>query len=85
MKWDEFRDLLTGLSPDTALGRVVSVRAEDREEVLKSFTPELHRIRNEWKEKHTRYIKEHVSKESMNAQLESIKSAFLSMAGIGGG
>lgn len=84
MKWDEFRDLLTGLSPDTALGRVVSVRAEDRKEVLENFTPEFHRIRNEWKEKHAKYIQEHTSRENMNAQLESIRRGFLSMAGLGG-
>ena len=30
MKWEEFRDLLVGIGPDTALGRIVSIRAEDR-------------------------------------------------------
>ena len=29
MSWDEFRDLLSGLSPDTALGRMVAIRAEE--------------------------------------------------------
>ena len=27
MSWDEFRDLLSGLSPDTALGRMVAIWA----------------------------------------------------------
>ena len=29
---------MTGISPDTALGRIVSIRAEDNEDVLKNFT-----------------------------------------------
>ena len=32
-----------------SFGRIVSVRAEDRKEYLENFTPEQHRIRNEWK------------------------------------
>lgn len=40
MKWEEFRDLLVGIGPDTALGRVVAIRAEDRKEILENFTPE---------------------------------------------
>ena len=55
MKWEEFRDLLVGIAPDTALGRIVSVRAEDRKEYLENFTPEQHRIRNEWKSKHAEF------------------------------
>ena len=39
MKWEEFRDLLVGIGPDTALGRIVSIRAEDRKEILENFTP----------------------------------------------
>lgn len=49
MSWDEFRDLLSGLSPDTALGRMVAIRAEDDKEILKQFTPEQRRIRSQWR------------------------------------
>lgn len=49
MKWDEFRALLIGIGPETPLGRVVSVRAEEDEDVLKYFTVEQNRIRNEWR------------------------------------
>ena len=47
MSWDEFRDLLSGLSPDTALGRMVAIRAEEDKEILKQFTPEQRRIRSQ--------------------------------------
>lgn len=77
MKWDEFADLLSGLGPDTALGRIVSIRAEDNDEILKHFTPEQHRIRNEWRRKQAKAV----SLEDRDAFLEEIKKAFLAMAG----
>ena len=84
MKWEEFRDLLVGIAPDTALGRIGSVRAEDRKEYLENFTPEQHRIRNEWKSRQAEFIKNHTSKEQMEAQLNAMRMGFLSMAGLGG-
>lgn len=77
MKWDEFRALIGGLSPQTALGRIVSIRAEDDEEVLKSYTKDMHRIRNEWR---TRIAKERSTAETLDF-LESIKLALIQMAG----
>ena len=76
--------MLIGIAPDTALGRIVSVRAEDRKEYLENFTPEQHRIRNEWKSKHAEFIKNHTTKEQMDAQLDAMKMAFMRMAGLGG-
>ena len=77
MKWDEFADLLSGLGPDTALGRIVSIRAEDNDEILKHFTPEQRRIRSEWRKKQARAV----SLEDRDAFLEEMKKAFLAMAG----
>lgn len=51
MSWDEFVTLLSGLNGDTPLGNIVSIRAENDKERLKSFTPEQRRIRNEWRNK----------------------------------
>ena len=81
MKWDEFKDLLAGISPDTVLGRIVSIRAEDRKEVLEHFTPEQHRIRSEWKSKRAKYIAEKTDHNEMDAAIEGIKQALLKMAG----
>ena len=47
MKWDEFKDMLSGLGPDTPLGRMVSIRSEDDPEILELFSPEQKRIRME--------------------------------------
>ena len=76
--------MLIGIAPDTALGRIVAIRAEDCKEYLENFTPEQHRIRNAWKSKHAEFIKNHTSKEKMDAQLEAMKMAFIRMAGLGG-
>ena len=40
MKWDEFQALLVGIGPETPLGNIVSIRAEDDPEILKHFTRE---------------------------------------------
>lgn len=77
MKWDEFRDLLVGIGPETPLGRIVAIRAEEDEEMLKHFTKEQHRIRNEWRNKRA----QEVSEEELTAVLEQFKNAFISMAG----
>lgn len=51
MPWHEFVDLLSGLGPDTPLGRVVTIRLENDDEVLKHFTREQLKIRSEWQKK----------------------------------
>lgn len=85
MKWDEFRDLLKGISPDTALGRIVSIRSEERKEVLEHFTKDQHRIRNEWKARRAKELAKEMSEADMNAVMESFKRAFIRMAGVEGG
>lgn len=49
MSWSEFSSLLAGIMPDTPLGKIVEIRSEEDKEMLKSFTQEQHRIRNEWR------------------------------------
>ncbi len=49
MKWDEFKALISGLSAETPLGRLVAIRAENDKDVIKRFTKEQKRIRNEWR------------------------------------
>lgn len=48
LSWAEFTRLLSGLLPDTPLGKIVAIRAETDSKVLKSFTKEQKRIRSEW-------------------------------------
>lgn len=77
MPWHEFKALLCGIGPDTALGRIVSIRMEDDKEVLKEFTKEQHRIRNEWRNKLAKQKKD----KDVDEFLETMKQAFISMSG----
>lgn len=79
MKWDEFRDLLSGLSPDTALMRVVSIRSEEDQEVLKHFTPAQRNIRAQWRNKTAKQKKP----QDVNAFLADMQRVFAKMAGGG--
>ena len=79
MKWSEFRSLLVGIGADTPLGRVVSIRAEEDDEILKHFTKTQHRIRNEWRQRKAKHVD---PKETMEF-LEQMKQMFISMAGGG--
>lgn len=51
MSWNEFCSLLTGIMYDTPLGRVVSIRAEKDPKVIKGFSKEEKRIRDEWRKR----------------------------------
>ena len=51
MTWSEFCVLLGGIMPKTPLGQIVGIRSEEDKEMLKNFTPEQHKIRNDWRNK----------------------------------
>lgn len=77
MKWDEFKDMLVGISPDTALGRIVAIRAENDKNVLKHFTKNQKRIRNEWRQRRAKTV----NQADMDQILEGFKQVFITMAG----
>ena len=77
MPWEEFKQMLSGISPDTPLGRIVSIRSETDDNVLKHFTPEQRRIRAEWI---SRKVKR-MDPQAVENTLESLKHAFIAMAG----
>lgn len=80
MPWTEFCQLLSGIMPDTPLGKIVSIRTEDDKEILKHFTPDQKRIRTEWMSKQA---KAKTLDETM-AFVEEMKQAFIRMSGGGG-
>lgn len=78
MDWKEFATLLSALMPETPLGKIVSVRCEENKDILEHFTPEEHRIRNEWRNRHS-LIDEMTEEEMEKAVLglqETIARAF---------
>jgi hypothetical protein len=50
--WREFCDLLASLSERTPLGRIVMIRSEDDEEMLKTFSPGMLAERARWRTSH---------------------------------
>lgn len=79
MQWDEFASLLAGLNEKTPLGRIVSIRSETNPDMLKHFTPEMKRIRSEWRNKQAT---ERVwDMQAYDAEMQKLAEAFRRMAG----
>ena len=76
MSWREFSYLLEGLSGETPLGRIVSIRAEKNPERLKDFTPEQKKVRSEYLKKQA----SHKTEKQIHDALEGIKNALIGMA-----
>ena len=74
MSWSEFCSLLSGIMPDTPLGQIVAIRAEKDPKVLKRFTKEQKRIRNEWQRR--KYEKLKNNPEEYNNYWKGIQEAF---------
>lgn len=51
MSWDEFCVLLSGIMPETPLGRIVSIRSEKNAKTIHNFTKEEKRIHLDWQNK----------------------------------
>lgn len=76
MSWLEFSYFLEGLSGDTPLGRIISIRAENNPDVIKDFTPYEKRIRNEYRRKQA------LQKPTKDVEraIEGFKQAFIQLA-----
>lgn len=79
MKWDEFCALLSGLDPDTPLGRIVQIRIENDKNILDNFTPQQRKIRAEWRNRTAKST----NPQSINNTMEQFKQMFISMSGGG--
>lgn len=80
MDWTEFCILLAGIMPETPLGHIISIRSETRADIIKTFTPEQKRIRDEWLKKQSeimdRMMTEEEKLEKLNELQEVLKKAF---------
>lgn len=76
MTCDEFYSLLAGMDPDTPLGKLVQIRSENDPKVLEHYTPAQHKIRNDWRAKHSQVNKD---EEAHKAFLDQMESFFASL------
>lgn len=72
MDWVEFTTLLAGIMPDTPLGNIISIRAEDDADALKHYSDEQHRIRNEWRDRQTQRMIANMSKEEVMREVQAM-------------
>lgn len=72
MSWSEFSTLLAGIMPETPLGQIVSIRSEEDKNMLKNFTPEQHRIRNEWRSRQVDIMTE----DEKEAKMKEVQALF---------
>jgi len=76
MDWQEFCVLLSGLMPETPLGRIVAIRSEEDRDILKGFTPEQRTVRSEWRsQKHCEQVAQMTEEEKLVA-VKSIQKMF---------
>lgn len=69
--------MLSGLNYNTPLGQIVSIRAENDPEVLKTFNREQKKIRAEYQKK----MAKEKSDEEVSKAIEGFKQAFIRLAG----
>ena len=75
--WAEFSALLSGLSAETALGRIVSIRSETDAETIKRFSSYQKKVHDEWQERRYKAMSEEEYEAEMR-QLEKSLFAILS-------
>ncbi|AIY84233.1 bacteriophage Gp15 family protein [Clostridium baratii str. Sullivan] len=76
MTWDEFCTLLSGIMPKTPLGQIVSIRSEEDEDMLKNFTKEQHKIRDEWRSRQLEEMTDEEKEQQIKEIQELFKQAF---------
>ena len=76
----EYYKLLSGLMSDTPLGAMIEIRSENDSDMLKRFTPEQHRIRNEWRRHVAKKQLESLSPKEKKEKMNELKSIFKSLA-----
>lgn len=76
MDWDEFSDLLAGLTDKTPLVQVAQIRTENDREALKEFSKEQLRMRSEWQRKRASKISKRESADFIKTMQTAFKDMF---------
>ena len=73
--WAEFSALLSGLSADTALGKVVAIRSETDQETIKRFSSYQKKIYDDWRTKQS----ERMTEEEYAAEMRKLEASLFSL------
>jgi hypothetical protein len=74
MTWGEFTRLLSGIM-EGPLAEIVKIRSEKDPEMLKHFTPEQKRIRNDWQKRKAKRM----NKSEYDAAMKQLDAMFKAM------
>ena len=77
--WDEFKALIAGLSPETALGRVVAIRSETDKDIIKHYTKDQRRIYDDWRNREMKELDE----KTFEKEMACLEKMFAAMCGGG--
>lgn len=77
VSWDEFKSLLAGIAPETALGRVVAIRAEKDKEVIKRFTRDQRRVYEDWRNRKA----DRMTPQAYAKEMAALEASFRNMCG----
>jgi len=83
MSWSEFATLLSGIAPETPLGRVVAIRLEKDRKALQRMTMHEKRIRAAWaafKAEQTRL--QPMNKADWNEEMRKLQASLQSAFGV---
>lgn len=76
----EYYRLLGGLMEDTPLGAIIAIRSEENQDVLKSFSPEKRRIRDQWRLHIAGKQYATMSQEAKKKNNSALKALFMQLA-----
>ena len=79
VSWDEFKALIAGLAPETALGRIVAIRSETDKDIIDHFSPDQKRIYDDWRARGASKMPQ----EDYEKQMAALERMMAAMAGGG--
>lgn len=77
VSWDEFRALLSGIAPETPLGRMVAIRSETDKNAIKHFNRDQKRIYDAWRNRQAESMSQETYEQQM-AYLEQMMAQLCS-------
>lgn len=79
MSWDEFFNLLSGLTHESPLGLVVSIRAEEDKDRLGGFNKDQLRMRSDYRRKIDNQLVQSMSEEDREKSNKEIQALLKTM------
>lgn len=81
MPWEEFCTLVGGLMPDTPLGSIVSIRAEQDPNTIKGYNADQRRIYNDWRKRQA--VKQLDNPVQLDQEMKNLEAAMARAFGGG--